>query len=86
MRAKEWRRLGLHTVKDLLKHDGSSYTDAELMDYVREKYHEASEGGFWLPNNKIWKETAIIADWNRIVRSVPGDLLLAARGVLHPQE
>jgi hypothetical protein len=56
------------------------------MDYVREKYHEASEGGFWLPNNKIWKETAIIADWNRIVRSVPGDLLLAARGVLHPQE
>jgi hypothetical protein len=85
-RAKEWRNLGLHTVKDLLKHDGTSFTNEELLDYVRAKYHEASEGGFWLPNNKIWKEPAIIADWNRIVRAVPSDLLLAARGVLHPQE
>ena len=47
-RAKEWRNLGLHTVKDLLKHDGTSFTNGELLDYVRAKYHEASEGGFWL--------------------------------------
>ena len=51
-RAKEWRNLGLHTVKDLLKHDGTSFTNEELLNYVREKYHEASEGGFWLPNKQ----------------------------------
>ena len=53
---------------------------------MRAKYHEASEGGFWLPNNRIWREPVIIADWNRIVKAVPQDMLLAARGVLHPQE
>ena len=36
----------VRTVKDLLKHDGTSFTNEELLNYVREKYHEASEGGF----------------------------------------
>ena len=85
-RAKEWRNLGLHTVKDAMKDDGSSYSDEEILEYVNAKYTRASGGGFWLRSNKVWKDEAIIADWNKIMRAIPSDLLTAARGVSHPHE
>ena len=83
--ASTWKQLGLHTVKDLIKPDCTNYTDTEILTYVHERYHEASEGGYWV-KGKVWKTAAILADWRRIVAAVPQDIILAARGVLHPQE
>ena len=82
---RAWKRMELHTGKDLDKDDGSAYTADDILSYPAQLYTAATGGGYWV-GNKIWDETAIVRDWARIMRQVPEALRKAARGKTHPQE
>ena len=81
---KVWRdTLGLRTVRDTFKEDGSDYSSAEIQAEIEHRLHTEGDNvkvarGVWTTVNALLKE------WKKIISTIPEYIRRAARG--HPLE
>ena len=47
------------TRKDLTKPDGTDYTDVEILSYFDQRYHQTSDGGYWIRSKRVTAHTIL---------------------------
>ena len=74
---RRWRyALGLNTVKDLVKEDGSHYTEDEIIEYFEAQYVTNEDGDFHTRSG-LWKRAEALKQWRRLV-AAPGAAIMKA--------
>ena len=77
---KIWKKLETHRTRDLVKIDGTPYTDDEIIAYFETRYEQSSKGDFYIPGFQPVKRATILKDWHNILKHIPRALLEALEG------
>jgi hypothetical protein len=77
---KIWKDLQLHRADNIIKSDGTDYTDADILEYFDARYEQSSRGDYYLKQGLYpAKPASILKDWHAILNDTPRSLLDAVR-------